>query len=189
MSTSPTATSLPIPPGTWAIDKNHSGISFVIRHLGLSNVRGRFDRFDRFDATMVVGTSLDDIDITATVDLGSVDTNQPDRDAHLQSTDFFNAADHPTMTFASTAITEDDEAYSMMGDLTINGITRSVTFDVVFNGAEVFPGDQKLHSGFEATGELRRSDFGIDFNMPLGMGKLALGEKVKIEIDAQFIAP
>jgi polyisoprenoid-binding protein YceI len=186
MSTSPATTSLPIPAGPWNIDKNHSGVSFVIRHLGLSNVRGRFDRFD---ATLEIGQSLADVKITASVDLSSVNTNQPDRDAHLLGTDFFHADAHPTMTFVSTGITGGDETYSLQGDLTINGVTHPVVFEVEFNGAEIFPGDQKLHSGFAATGELRRGDFGIDFNMPLGMGKLALGEKVKIEIDAQFIAP
>jgi polyisoprenoid-binding protein YceI len=118
-----------------------------------------------------------------------VDTNQPDRDAHLLGTDFFHAEAHPTMTFVSTDIVGNDEAYVMTGELVINGITRTVSFDVEFNGAEVFPGDQKLHSGFTATGEIKRGEFDIDFNMPLGMGKLALGEKVKVEIDAQFVAP
>jgi len=186
MSSPTSAPTLPIPAGTWTIDKNHSGVSFVIRHLGLSNVRGRFDRFD---ATLEVGTSLDEVKITATVDLSSVNTNQPDRDAHLLGTDFFHADAHPTMTFVSTSISGEGENYDVHGDLTINGVTHPFDFEVEFSGAEVFPGDQKLHSGFSATGELRRGDFGIDFNMPLGMGKLALGEKVKIDIDAQFVAP
>src|SRR4051794_1486018 len=94
-----------LPRGTWTIDKNHSAILFSIRHLGLSNVRGRFDRFD---ATLVVGESLEDTKLTATVDLSSVDTNQPDRDAHLLSTDFFHADAHPTMTFVSTDLVGKD---------------------------------------------------------------------------------
>jgi polyisoprenoid-binding protein YceI len=186
MSSAPETKTIPIPTGTWTVDKNHSAISFAIRHLGLSNVRGRFDRFD---ATLDVGESLDDVKVTATVDLSSVNTNQPDRDAHLLGTDFFHAETHPTMTFVSTDIVGNGETYVMTGELVINGITRVVSFDVEFNGAEVFPGDQKLHSGFNATAEIRRGDFDVDFNMPLGMGKLALGEKVKVEIDAQFVAP
>jgi polyisoprenoid-binding protein YceI len=181
-----TTKTTPLASGTWTLDKNHSAITFAIRHLGLTNVRGRFDRFD---ATLEVGATVEDTKVTATVDLSSVDTNQPDRDAHLLSTDFFHAEAHPTMTFVSTQISGNDEAYVMTGELVINGITRIVSFDVEFNGAEVFPGDQKLHSGFVASGDIKRGDFDIDFNMPLGMGKLALGEKVKVEIDAQFVAP
>jgi polyisoprenoid-binding protein YceI len=186
MSTSPETTTLPIPTGTWTVDKNHSAISFAIRHLGLTNVRGRFDRFD---ATLVVGETTNDVKVTATVDLSSVDTNQPDRDAHLLGTDFFHAEAHPTMTFVSTGIVGNGDTYVLTGELVINGVTRLVSFDVEFNGSEIFPGDQKLHSGFTATGEIRRGDFDIDFNMPLGMGKLALGEKVKVELDMQFVAP
>jgi polyisoprenoid-binding protein YceI len=186
MSSSPTQT-LPLAQGTWTVDKNHSGISFAIKHLGLTNVRGRFDRFD---ATLVVGDGLDDVKVTADVDLSSVNTNQPDRDAHLMGTDFFHADSHPMMTFASTKIVpHGSEEYELTGDLTINGITKPVTFHVDFEGSEVFPADQKLHAGFTLTGELRRGDFGIDFNMPIGLHKVALGEKVKIEIDVQFVEP
>jgi polyisoprenoid-binding protein YceI len=186
MTTSPETTGLPLAAGTWTLDPNHSAITFAIRHLGLANVRGRFDRFD---ASLVVGETLADTKITATVDLSSVDTNQPDRDAHLLTTDFFHAEAHPTMTFVSTDIVGNNDTYVMTGELVINGITRPVSFDVEFNGSEVFPGDGTLHSGFTATGEVRRNDYDISFNMPLGMGKLALGEKVKVEIDAQFVAP
>jgi polyisoprenoid-binding protein YceI len=186
MSSSPTQT-LPLAKGTWTLDKNHSGMSFAIKHLGLTNVRGRFDRFD---ASLTVGDSLDDVKVTAEVDLASVNTNQPDRDAHLMGTDFFHADTHPIMTFASTKIREHgSEEFELTGDLTINGVTKPVTFQVEFNGSEMHPGDQKRRAGFTLTGELRRGDFGIDFNMPIGLHKAMLGEKVKIEIDAQFVEP
>ena len=178
---------LPIAAGTYAIDPNHSGVYFQIRHLGISNVRGMFKTFE---AELVVGDALDDVRVTAAVDLSSVDTNQPDRDAHLLGTDFFHADTHPQMTFRSTAVRHvGDDEYEMDGDLEINGITKSVTLEVDFNGVELSPTDQHTHVGFSATGEVRRSDYGIDFNMPLGMGKLAISDKVKIEIDAQFVAP
>jgi polyisoprenoid-binding protein YceI len=185
MSTS-TSQTLPLATGTWTLDPHHSSVTFVVRHLGLSNVHGRFDRFD---ASLVVGETLADTKVTADIELASVDTNQPDRDAHLLSTDFFRAELHPTMSFVSTTLSGDGEEYEMQGDLTLNGITKPVTLAVEFNGAAVHPGDGHLHSGFTATGEIKRGDFGVDFNMPLGMGKLALGEKVKIEIDVQFLAP
>jgi polyisoprenoid-binding protein YceI len=180
-----TATDLDLAPGRWSLDQSHSGINFVVRHLGLSNVRGRFDAFD---ATLDVGTGLDAVAVTADVDLSSVDTNNADRDAHLRSTDFFGTDAHPTMTFRSTGVTGAGENYELAGDLTIAGITKSVTFDVEFNGTEVFPGDQSTHAGFSATGTIKRSDFGIDFGIIPGAEKLMLGDKVKVELDLQFVA-
>ncbi len=176
---------LELAPGRWSLDKNHSGVSFVVRHLGLSNVRGRFDGFD---ATLDIGTSLAEIAITADVDLSSVDTNNADRDAHLRSTDFFDTDQHPFMTFRSTSVTGSGENYELAGDLTIAGVTKPVTFDVDFNGTEIFPGDQSTHAGFTATGTIRRSDFGIDFGIIAGAEKLMLGDKVKVELDMQFVA-
>jgi polyisoprenoid-binding protein YceI len=177
----------PVTTGTWAVDPSHSGIFFQVRHLGLNNVRGRFNRFS---ASLTVGDALEDIAVEAEVDLSSVDTNQPDRDAHLLGTDFFNAENHPTMTFRSTGVkAKGDDEYEMAGDLTINGVTRPVAFDVEFHGLEVFPPTGQTHAGFGATTTLKRSDFGIEFNMPLGMDKLALGEKVKVELELQFVAP
>jgi polyisoprenoid-binding protein YceI len=181
-----TTTELLLPPGRWALDKNHSGVFFVVRHLGLSNVRGRFDAFE---ATLDVGSSLDAVVVTADVDLSSVDTNNADRDAHLRGTDFFGTDEHPLMTFRSTAVRGAGENYELTGDLTIAGVTKPVTFDVEFNGTEVFPADQSTHAGFTATGQIRRSDFGIDFGIIPGAEKLMLGDKIKVELDLQFVAP
>jgi polyisoprenoid-binding protein YceI len=179
-------TSLPLSPGRWALDHNHSGVYFVVRHLGLSNVRGRFDRFD---AHVDVGSTLDDLAVGAEVELSSVDTNNADRDAHLRTSDFFDTERHQVMTFRATSITGADDSYELAGDLTLNGITKPVVFDVEFNGTEVFPGDQTTHAGFTATGEIRRSDFGIDFGIVLGAEKIMLGDKIKIDLDLQFVAP
>jgi polyisoprenoid-binding protein YceI len=187
MTTETSSGTLPLSPGVWTVDPNHSGVHFRIRHLGLSNVRGRFDRFD---AALKVGATLNDVSVDATIDMGSVDTNQPDRDAHLKSTDFFSTDKHPEMVFHSTAVRQSAQAeYEVEGDLTINGITKPVTLEVEFNGVEVFPGDGKTHGGFSATTEINRDDFGVDFNMPLGVDKMALGQKIKVELDLQFVAP
>jgi polyisoprenoid-binding protein YceI len=187
MTTETAPGTLPLAAGVWTVDPNHSGIHFKIRHLGLSNVQGRFDRFD---ATLKVGTTLDDVSVDATVDMGSVDTNQPDRDAHLKGTDFFSTDKHPEMVFHSTGVRQSGEGeYKADGQLTINGITQPVTLEVEFNGVEVHPGDGKTHAGFSATTEINRDDFGVDFNMPLGIEKMALGQKVKVELELQFIAP
>jgi polyisoprenoid-binding protein YceI len=178
---------LPLTAGEWTFDPNHSGVHFKVRHLGLTNVRGRFNGVD---AWLVVGDSLASTRFGATIDIATIDTNQPDRDAHLLSTDFFAADAHPTLTFTSTVIREvGGGEYEADGELTINGITNSITLAVEFTGAEVHPGDGKLHSGFIAGTQVLRDDYGIDFNMPLGVDKFALGKKIDVEIDAQFTAP
>ncbi len=178
---------LPLTTGTWTFDPNHSGVNFKVRHLGLTNVRGRFNGVD---AWLEVGEDLASTRFGASIDIASIDTNQADRDAHLRSTDFFAADQNPTMTFASTAIRElGSDEYEADGDLTINGITKPVTLAVEFSGAIVHPGDGQLHSGFIATAQIVRDDFGIDFNMPLGIDKFALGKKIDIDIDVQFVAP
>jgi polyisoprenoid-binding protein YceI len=188
VSTDSAATSaLPLTRGTWAIDPNHSGVHFKVRHIGLSNVRGRFNRFD---ATLTVGDTLDQTHVEGTIDMASVDTNQADRDAHLASTDFFSAEQHPTMTFRSTAARAKGEGdYELGGDLTINGITKPVTLAVEYIGVETFPGDGTVHAGFAATTVINRDDYGIDFNMPLGLDSFALGKKIAVELDLQFVEP
>jgi polyisoprenoid-binding protein YceI len=178
---------LPLTAGDWTFDPNHSGVHFKVRHLGLTNVRGRFNGVA---AWLTVGDDLDSTRFGATIDIATIDTNQADRDAHLLSTDFFSAESHPSMTFTSSGIrnTGGDE-YEADGELTINGITKPITLAVEFSGAVVHPGDGQLHSGFIATTQVLRDDFGIDFNMPLGIDKFALGKKIDVEIDVQFTAP
>ena len=187
MSTDTAASELGLATGAWTLDPNHSGVHFKVKHLGLSNVRGRFDRFN---ATLNVGQTLADTSVEATIDMASVNTNQPDRDKHLQSTDFFSIEQNPEMIFKSSAITASgDDEYTLAGELTINGITKDVKLDVEFNGVLSAPTDGKTHAGFSATGEITRDDFGVDFNMPLGVDKFALGKKINIELELQFIAP
>ncbi len=179
-------TTLPLRSGTWTVDTAHSSIEFTIRHLGISKVRGRFNRFD---ASLTVGDSIETSSVEATVELSSVDTNNADRDAHLRSTDFFGTDDNPTMTFRSTGVADQDGDYQLLGDLTINGITRPIALDVEFNGVEHYPLDQSDHAGFSATGTIKRSEFEVDFDVPLGVDKVALGDKVKIELEVQFVEP
>ena len=178
---------LPLAAGTWAFDPSHSGVHFKVRHLGLTNVHGRFNGVD---AWLKVGSDLASTSFGATINISSVDTNNADRDGHLLSTDFFSADAHPTLTFTSTAIREaGTDEFEADGELTINGVTKPVTLAVEFTGAADHPGDGKLHSGFIASTTILRDDFGIDFNMPLGVDKFALGKKIAVEIDAQFTAP
>jgi polyisoprenoid-binding protein YceI len=181
-----TIVALPLAIGAWTLDAAHSGIYFKVRHLGLSNVRGRFDDFD---ATLNVGDTLDDVSVSATISLSSVNTNNPDRDAHLRSTDILNVETNPKLEFRSTRITGGGDDYQMEGDLTINGTTKRISFPVDFNGVSVYPMDNSDHAGFTAKTAIHRSDFGVDFNVPLGVDKLALGDKVEIELELQFVAP
>jgi len=181
------STALPISTGTWGFDPSHSGVQFKVRHLGLTNVRGRFNGIDAY---LEVGDDLASTRFGSTIDITTIDTNQADRDNHLRSTDFFSAEVHPKMTFASNVIRHlGGTDYAADGQLTINGITKPITLAVEFTGAVVHPGDGKEHAGFIASTQILRDDFGIDFNMPLGVDKFALGKKVDIEIDAQFTAP
>src|ERR1700736_2389556 len=186
-STQTVAPAPALTPGRWTMDANHSAITFAIRHLGLSKVRGRFRVFDVF---LDIGPSASEFEVVANIDLASIDTSNSDRDAHLRSTDFFNVDQHPTMTFRSTRIEPVDDGYTMIGDLTLNGITRSVTLDVESNGLVVVPADGRTHFGLSAVGELRRSEFGIEFGlMPIGIDRLALADKVAFELEMQFLQP
>lgn len=186
-TSSANTTTVPLKAGVWKLDPTHSAVVFSIRHLGLSKVRGRFDRFD---ATLLVGPSVDDISVDATVDMASVNTNNDDRDAHVRNTDFFDVDKHPTMRFTSTGLNADDAGATvkLAGDLTINGTTKPIVLDVEFGGVEDFRGTN--HAGFSVEGELRRSDFGIDFGaIPMGADKLMLADKVAFELDLQFVEP
>ena len=184
MTTTPIS-ALPIASGIYLLDRNRSAVTFQIRHFGFSKVRGVFTSFE---ARLDVGEELDAVALYATIDTASVDTNNPKRDAHLRSSDLLDAENHPVMSFRSTRIQPvNDNSYELEGDLTINGITKPVTLDVSFNG-DVHPDDGSVHAGFTATAEIRLADFDIGLTLPLGIGKLTMGDKVKLDIDAQFLA-
>jgi polyisoprenoid-binding protein YceI len=185
MTSAPTSVSLPLAPGHWAVDTNHSSIGFSIRHLGVSKVRGRFARFD---ADVVIGETLETTTVNATIDMASIDTANADRDAHVLSPDIIDVTNRPTMVFRSTRIAGDGSEYQIDGDLTIGDITRPVVLAVELGGIESFPGGPR-HAGFEATTEIRRKDFGIDIAMPPGIKSVALGDVVKVELDLQLLEP
>jgi polyisoprenoid-binding protein YceI len=178
-------TTLPLVPGRWAVDHNHSSINFSIRHLGVSKVRGRFTRFD---AEVIVGETLEATSVHATIEVGSINTDNADRDAHVLSPDIIDVERRPTMTFRSTRVLGADAEWQVDGELTIGDITRPVTLAVEFGGIETTPGGPR-HAGFEATTEIRRKDFGIDVAMPPGVSAVALGDVVKVELDLQLLEP
>ncbi|PZS26992.1 MAG: hypothetical protein DLM58_19570 [Pseudonocardiales bacterium] len=167
--------------GTWALDTDHTSVGFTIRHLGVAKVRGRFGEVS---AELVVGSSIDEHTVTATVGLASIDTGNADRDAHVRSAELLDVENRPAMTYRSTQMRVDGAEGTIEGELTIGEITRPLTLSVAFGGVEAFF-DGTRHAGFEATGELRRKDFGLGFG-PLGA---MLGDVVKIELDLEFIEP
>src|SRR3981081_2297402 len=172
------ASSLALTPGRWAMDPNHSAITFSIRHLGLSKIRGRFRVFD---VALDVGPSATEFEVQASIDLGSIDTGQPDRDTHLRSADFFHVDQHPTIMFHSTRIEPVGGSYTMTGDLTLKGVTLVVTLEGKSNGLAASP-DGRTRFGLSAAGELRRSD--LEFGLkPLGLDRLILADKVEFELD------
>ncbi|MGA4842667.1 YceI family protein [Streptomyces sp. G45] len=173
-----TADNLPLAPGRWALDPLHSAVNFTIRHLGISKVRGRFAEFD---AELVVGETLAESAVNATIALASIDTGNPDRDAHVRASDLLDVERRPTMVFRSTRITGSGEDWTLEGDLTIGDVRRPVSLAVEFGGVGAF--GESRHAGFEATGEIKRSEFGLTFAPGL------LGEAVKIQLDMQFEEP
>lgn len=185
MTTTPATAALPLAPGHWAVDPNHSSIGFSIRHLGVSKVRGRFTRFD---AEVIIGETLDTTTVNATIEMASIDTANADRDAHVLSPDIIDLTRRPTLVFRSNRVDGAGWEYQVDGDLTIGDITHPIVLAVELGGIETFPGGPR-HAGFEATTEIRRKDFGIDIAMPPGVSTVALGDVVKIDIDLQLVEP
>jgi polyisoprenoid-binding protein YceI len=174
--------SLPLRPGAWALDTSHANVSFAIRHLGVAKVRGRFTDFS---VDVTIGDTLADTSVSATIDLGSIDTANADRDAHVRSADILDVAARPTMAFRSTEITGDGTDWTVRGEVTIGEVTAPLVLEVELGGVEDFPLGGPRHAGFEARGELRRSDFGIAPGMPAAM----LGDVVKFELDLELLEP
>jgi len=164
------------------IDKGHSSVEFVTKHL-VSQFRGGFNDFD---ATFSFDPKKpDQSKVTATVKVASVDTRDKKRDDHLRSDDFFAAKKFPTFTFVSKSFTPDgDNKYKMAGDLTMKGVTKPVTFDVEFLGeTKGFTGDRRL--GFTATTKINRKDFGISWNKVLDSGGVVIGDDVQINLNVE----
>ena len=167
--------------GTWAIDPAHSEVSFSVRHLAISKVKGKFENFD---ATFVTAENPLDSTVSATAEVASINTNQKDRDGHLRTGDFFAAEEFPQLTFVSTGARADGGDFVVEGNLTMRGVTKPVTFDFEFGGfGEDGYGNYK--AGFTAKTVVKREDFGLTWNAPLEKGGMLLGSDVTITIDVQ----
>ncbi|MFD1716010.1 YceI family protein [Amnibacterium flavum] len=169
--------------GTWKLDPTHSELSFSVRHLAISKVRGTFETFD---ATFVAAEDLNDSTLDATIDIASVNTNQKDRDNHLRTSDFFAVDEHPTATFRSTDFAVDGDDFTVTGDFTLRGVTKTIVLKGEFGGTTT-DGYGQTKFGASAKTKINRHDFGVNWNAALEAGGLTLGEDVTINFELQFV--
>ncbi len=169
--------------GTWDIDPVHSDVSFSVRHMMVSKVRGRFGTFS---GEIVTGAELGASTVTASIDATSIDTGQEQRDAHIRSADFFDAENHPTWTFRSTGVRVEDGDILIDGELTIKGVTRAVPLTLEVNGfgPDSYGGTR---AGFTASTSIDRNDFGVDIKVPLDGGGVVVGDKVQITLEIEGV--
>jgi polyisoprenoid-binding protein YceI len=179
-----TATKTSIPTGTWLTDTVHSTIGFSVKHLGIATVRGKFAEFE---GRLEVGDDLSSARVSGLAKTASIDTGEPQRDAHLRSPDFFDAETNPELRFESSSVEAvDDETFTIVGDLTMHGETHPVTLNAELLGAETDPyGNERV--ALEITGQLSRGDWGMKFNQALGSGNLMVSDTVKLAIDVSAI--
>jgi len=170
-------------PGTWVIDTTHSDVSFTVRHLMVSKVRGHFGTFE---GSLDIADNVFDSKVHASIDLNSIDTRDEGRDAHLRSADFFDIENHPTMTFVSTGLRTDGDDYVVEGVLTLKGASKAVELALEFNGVTTDPWGG-TRAGFSASTEINRRDFGVDITLPLDGGGVVVGDKIKVAIEIEAI--
>jgi polyisoprenoid-binding protein YceI len=180
MSTDSSTTTTGLPAaGVYTVDPVHSSVSFIARHLVASKVRGNFTEFS---GVITVGDTVEDTKVEATVQAASITTANEMRDNHLKSGDFLEEEKYPTLTLKSTKLTPKGSDFELVADVTVKGITKSVTFDLEFlgEGPSMTPGGTV--AGFEARAEIDRREFGIAFEGSLENGSLIVGNKIVIEI-------
>lgn len=164
---------------TWKLDPTHSELTFKVKHMMISNVKGEFTSFEAEITTE--DDTFSKAKVSASIKTDSVFTNNTDRDTHLKSADFFNAEKYPAITFEAESLTGD-----VTGNLTINGVTKPVTLNVDFGGIGQDPwGNTK--AGFSFEGKIKRSDFGLNWNAALEAGGVLVSDEVKIAGDLQFV--
>jgi polyisoprenoid-binding protein YceI len=178
------SSSTAVPAGTWAVDPAHSNVGFAVKHMGLATVRGIFTEFDGF---IEIGEDLSTARAYGRVSVDSLDTNQPQRDEHLRSPDFFDAAQYPELRFESTAITAlDEQTFRITGKLTIHGVTMDIVLHAEVQGTDLDPwGNDRV--GLEVTGQLSRADYGMTFNHALGSGNMLVGDRISVALDISAV--
>lgn len=169
--------------GTWTIDAVHSDVSFSVRHMMVSKVKGRFGAFS---GTIVTAENPLQSSVTAEVELSSIDTNNGQRDDHIRSADFFEVEKYPTMTYKSTSVEADGNDFVLQGELTLKGITKNVPLKLELNGfgPDAYGGTR---AGFSATTEISRKEFGVDIDMPLDGGGVVIGDKITVSLEIEAV--
>ena len=169
--------------GSWSIDPTHTSITFEVRHLMISKVRGSFG-----SASGTIEVAEDPLEsmVEIAVDVASVESGTEDRDNHLRSPDFFDAAEYPQVTFRSSRVNRVGDAYVMTGDLTIKDVTKPVTLDFEFLGGLIDP-EGSPRAAFSASFEVDREDWGLTWNMTLESGGFLVGKRIKVSIDAEAV--
>lgn len=168
----------------WAIDPSHSEIQFKVKHLVVTTLTGKFERFN---ATLeTINNSFENATITFEADVDSINTNNADRDNHLKSDDFFNAALYPKIKFVSSSFTKSDEnTYKLVGDITIRDITKTIELKVEYGGSIVDPwGNTK--AGFEINGKISRKDFNLKWNVLTETGGAVVSDEVKLNLNVEM---
>jgi len=171
---------------TWKLDPTHSEVAFKVKHLVITTVTGYFRSFD---GTVVTDDETDFTtgSVNFIIDTASIDTNQPQRDQHLKSPDFFDVDQYPQLTFTSTSIEEKgSDVFLLHGDLTVGNVTKPVTFDVEFGGT-VTDAYGNFKAGFEVSGKISRKAFGLTWSAVTEAGAVVVSDDVKIQASVQFI--
>ena len=169
----------------WAIDPSHTSVTFRVRHMMITNVRGEFGQLDgevRFDPRRPGQAS-----VKVEVDVASINTREDKRDAHLRSADFFDADNHPKMTFESKSVAKKGDGYEITGDLTIRGTTREIVLKVDDVTAEHTDPWGGRRIGASASAKIKRSDFGMTWNTALEAGGVLVGDEVTIGVDVSLV--
>lgn len=168
----------------WTVDPTHSEVGFKVKHMMFTNVSGRFGTFNGSAETE--GDNFENAKIDFEADVTSIDTNNADRDNHLKSGDFFDAEQHPKLTFTATEMKKDGDDYKLTGDLTVHGVTKPVTLNVEYGGIAKDPwGNEK--AGFSINGKLNRKDYGLTWNAALETGGVLVSDEVKLNIELQLV--
>ncbi|HYM20747.1 MAG TPA: YceI family protein [Candidatus Kapabacteria bacterium] len=169
----------------WTLDKAHTEVKFKVRHLVVSSVAGTFDDFS--GSITSTGDDFSTSKVVFEADVNSINTKNEMRDGHLKSADFFDSANHPKLTFVSKSIEKkSDDEYVVTGDMTIRGTTKEVALKAIYNGQSVGFGGS-IVAGFELSGKLNRMDYGLHWNALTEAGGVAVGDEVKLSIDAELI--
>lgn len=170
----------------WNIDTSHSEIQFKVKHLVISTVTGSFKSYNARVETPE-DESFEEAEVSFEAGINSISTNDEDRDTHLKSDDFFNAEEHPKLTFKSTAIEKTgDNEYKITGNLTIRDVTKEVKLKAIHGGTVVDPYGQ-TKAGFEVTGTINRKEFGLKWSAVTEAGNMVVGNEVKLILNVQFV--